>query len=130
MSTRIIGLLFQGDHTTTEPEGSPLHILSMFDFRTGEGDEFRAIDSTQGFPFLNRNAVSSLGNLVCTLLGNRYDAVNVSAQYITHTDAHPGDGHPISDTHTDGLAEGDNQSGAEVLEAATCTHFRPIAQAA
>src|SRR5438105_14030531 len=102
MSTRIIGLLFQGDHTTRGIVPTPS--FSMFDFRAGEGDEFRAIDATQGLPFLSPDAVSSLGNLVCTLLGDRHDAVNVSVQEITHTDAHPGDGHLISDTYAHGVA--------------------------
>lgn len=46
------------------------YFYSMFDFGAGEGDEFRAIDTAQGLPFLRPNAVSSLGNLVCTFTGD------------------------------------------------------------
>src|SRR5947209_18869682 len=61
------------------------HSFSMFDLRAGVCDEFRARDTTQSLPFLSPNAVSSSCNLVCTIIGARHDAVNVTMQSITHT---------------------------------------------
>src|SRR5947209_11036743 len=102
----------------------------MFNLRSWEGDEFRAGDTPQGLPFLSPNAVCSLGNLACTLIGDMHDAVNVSVQQIASTDAHTGDRHLITNAHADGIAVGDDQPGTEVLKVAKGTDFLDITQAA
>jgi hypothetical protein len=89
----------------------------MFNLWAGEGSEFRTCDTAQGFPFLSPDAVSSLSDLVCTLIGNMHDTISVSVQQVTRTDAHTGDRHFTSDVHADGVAMGDDKPGAEVLEA-------------
>src|SRR5260370_18883204 len=101
----------------------------MFNLRAGEGGEFRTRDTAQGLPFLSPDAVSSLSDLVYTLIGDMHDAIDVYVQQVTHTDAHTGDCHFTSDVHADRVAMGDDKPGAEVLEAAERTDFPDIAQA-
>src|SRR5712691_1108832 len=101
----------------------------MFDLRAREGDEFRAVDPTQGLPFLSPDAVSSLGDLVRTGIGDMHNPVGISVQQVTATDAHPGDRHLSSNAHTDGVAVSDDQSCTEVLKAAERSDFLDIAQA-
>src|SRR6266446_3801124 len=103
--------------------------LSMFNLWAGEGGEFGTRDSAQGFPFLCPDAVSSLSDLVCTLIGDMHDTIGVSVQQVTRTDAHTGDRHFTSNVHTDGVTMGDDKPGTEVLEAAEHTDFPDIAQA-
>src|SRR5712671_3825645 len=124
MSTRIIGLCFQGDR-----KARPYELFSMFNLWAGEGSEFRTRDTAQGFLFLSPDAISSLSDLVCTLIGDMHDTIGVSVQQVTRTDAHTGDRHFTSDIHADGVAMGDDKPGAEVLEAAKRTDFPDIAQA-
>src|SRR5258708_5770599 len=102
----------------------------MFNLRAGEGGEFRTRDTAQGFLFLSPDAVSSLSDLVYTLIGDMHDAIGVSVQQVTHTDTHTGDGHFTSDVHTDRVAMGDDKPGTEVLETAKRADFPDIAQAA
>src|SRR5258708_9280581 len=102
----------------------------MFNLRAGEGGEFRTRDTAQGFLFLSPDAVSSLSDLVYTLIGDMHDAIGVSVQQVTHTDTHTGDGNLPSEVHTDRVAMGDDKPGAEVLETAKRADFPDIAQAA
>src|SRR5260370_23437125 len=102
----------------------------MFNLRAGEGGEFRTRDTAQGLPFLSPDAVSSLSDLVYTLIGDMHDAIGVSVQQVTHTDTHTGDGHFTSAVHTDRAAMGDDKPGAEVLETATRTDFPDLPPAA
>jgi hypothetical protein len=101
----------------------------MFHLWAGEGGEFGTRDTAQGFPFLSPDAVSSLSDLVCTLIGDMHDTIGVSMQQVTHTDVHTGDRHFTADVHADGVAMRDDKPGTEVLEAAKRTDFPDIAQA-
>ena len=127
MSTRITGLHFQDDRTTTVVAFT--HSFSMFNLMAGEGGEFRTRDTAQDFPFLSPDAVSSLSDLVCTLIGDMHDTIGVSMQQVARTDTHTGDHHFTADVHTDGVAMGDDKPGTEVLESAKCTDFPDIEQA-
>jgi hypothetical protein len=99
----------------------------MFHLRTGEGGEFGTRDAVQSFPFLSPDAVSSLSDLICTLIGDMHDTIGVSMQQVAHTDAHTGDRHFTTDFHADGIAMGNDKPGTEVLEAAKRTDFPDIA---
>jgi hypothetical protein len=101
----------------------------MFNLWAGGGGEFGTRDTAQGFPFLCPDAVSSLSDLVCTLIGDMHDSIGVPVQQVTRTDAHTGDRHFTSDAHADGVTMGDDKPGTEVLEAAKRTDFPDIAQA-
>jgi len=101
----------------------------MFNLWAGEGGEFGTRDTAQGFPFLGPDAVSSLSHLVCTLIGDMHNTVDVSVQQVTRTDAHTRDRHFTSDAHADGVTMGDDKPGTEVLEATKRTDFPDIAQA-
>src|SRR5436190_4765329 len=65
----------------------------MFHLWTRGGGEFGTRDTAQGFPFLCPDAVSSLSNLVYTLIGDMHDTIDVSMQQVARTDAHSGDRH-------------------------------------
>src|SRR5258708_12639713 len=102
----------------------------MSNLRAGEGGEFRTRDTAQGLPFLSPDAVSSLSDLVYTLIGDMHDAIGVSVQQVTHTDTHTGDRHFTSDVHADRVAMGDDKPGTEVLETAKRPDFPDIAKPA
>src|SRR5258706_4383873 len=57
-----------------------MNSFSMFNLWAGEGGEFGTRDTAQGFPFLSPDAVSSLSDLVCTLIGDMHDTIGVSVQ--------------------------------------------------
>src|SRR4051794_11331437 len=74
----------------TDYLGYPSFSFSMFNLWAGEGSEFRTCDTAQGFLFLSPDTVSSLSDLVCTLIGNMHNTIGVSVQQVTRTDAHTG----------------------------------------
>src|SRR5258708_22858039 len=98
----------------------------MSNLRAGEGGEFRTRDTAQGLPFLSPDAVSSLSDLVYTLIGDMHDAIGVSVQQVTHTDTHTGDRHVTSAVHAERAALGYDRPGADLLEAATRLYFHTI----